>query len=74
MITNLIIKQVYFNLIKINQQSNQKVYITVYQYIGKTLANDPNIGIFEQTGSFYSTTNNLKVTGSFDFSLDGTYR
>ena len=52
--------------------SNQKVYITVYQYIGKTLANDPNIGIFEQTGSFYSTTNDLKVTGSFDFSLDGT--
>lgn len=52
--------------------SNQKIYITVYQYIGKTLANDPDIGIFEQTGSFYSTTNNLKVTGSFDFSLDGS--
>ena len=52
--------------------SNEKVYITVYQYIGKTLANDPNIGIFNQTGSFYSTTNDLKVTGSFDFSLDGT--
>ena len=52
--------------------TNQKVFITAYQYIGKTLANDPNIGIFEQTGSFYSTTNDLKVTGSFDFSLDGT--
>jgi|TARA_B110000908_G_C10213641_1_gene431584 hypothetical protein len=51
--------------------SNQKVYITVYQYIGKTLATDPNIGIFTQTGSFYSTENNLKVTGSFDISLDG---
>jgi len=51
--------------------SNQKIYITVYQYIGKTLATDPNIGIFTQTGSFYSTENNLKVTGSFDISLDG---
>ena len=51
--------------------SNQKVFITVYQYIGKTLATDPNIGIFTQTGSFYSTENNLKVTGSFDISLDG---
>lgn len=51
--------------------ANQKVYITVYQYIGKTLATDPNIGIFTQTGSFYSTENNLKVTGSFDISLDG---
>jgi len=51
--------------------SNQKVYITAYQYIGKTLATDPNIGIFSQTGSFYSTENNLKVTGSFDISLDG---
>lgn len=52
--------------------ANQYVYITVYQYIGKTLANDPNVGIFSQTGSYYSTTNDLKVTGSFDFGLDGT--
>ena len=52
--------------------ANQYVYITVYQYIGKTLANDPNVGIFAQTGSYYSTTNDLKVTGSFDFGLDGT--
>ena len=52
--------------------TNQYVYITVYQYIGKTLATDPNIGIFAQTGSYYSTTNDLKVTGSFDFGLDGT--
>ena len=51
---------------------NQYVYITAYQYIGKTLANDPNVGIFSQTGSYYSTTNDLKVTGSFDFGLDGT--
>ena len=52
--------------------ANQYVYITVYQYIGKTLASDPNIGLFAQTGSYYSTTNDLKVTGSFDFGLDGT--
>jgi len=31
-----------------------------------------NAGIFTQTGSYYSTTNDLKVTGSFDFSLDGS--
>lgn len=52
--------------------ASEYVYITVYQYIGKTLATDPNIGIFTQTGSYYSTTNDLKVTGSFDFGLDGT--
>ena len=52
--------------------ANQKVYITVYQYIGKTLLNDPNIGLFEQTGSYYSTTNDLKVSGSFDFGLNGS--
>ena len=52
--------------------ATQYVYITVYQYIGKTLATDPNIGIFAHTGSYYSTTNDLKVTGSFDFGLDGT--
>ncbi len=52
--------------------ANQYVYITVYQYTGKTLATDPNIGLFAQTGSYYSTTNDLKVTGSFDFGLDGT--
>ncbi len=52
--------------------SNQYVYITVYQYIGKTLATDPNIGVFAQTGSYYSTTNDLKITGSFDLSLDGS--
>ncbi len=52
--------------------SNQYVYITAYQYTGKTLATDPNIGIFAQTGSYYSTTNDLKVSGSFDFGLDGS--
>ena len=52
--------------------NNQNVFITVYQYTGKTLATDPNIGIFAKTGSYYSTTNDLKITGSFDISLDGT--
>ena len=47
------------------------MFITVYQYIGKTLATDPDIGIFAQTGSYYSTTNNLKISGSFDVKLDG---
>lgn len=28
-------------------------------------------GIFTQTGSYYSTTNDLKVTGSFQLELDG---
>lgn len=28
-------------------------------------------GIFTPTGSYYSTTNDLKVTGSFDITLDG---
>tara|TARA_R110000803_G_C11975777_1_gene320142 strand:+ start:68 stop:466 length:399 start_codon:yes stop_codon:yes gene_type:complete len=28
-------------------------------------------GIFQPTGSFYSTTNNLEVTGSFLIDLDG---
>ena len=28
-------------------------------------------GIFVETGSFYSTTNDIKVTGSFDLNLDG---
>lgn len=28
-------------------------------------------GIFRQTGSFWSTTNDIKITGSFDVALDG---
>jgi len=51
--------------------SNEYVYITAYQYIGKTLSSDVNLGIFRQTGSFYSTTNDLKITGSLQLSLDG---
>ena len=29
-------------------------------------------GIFRQTGSFYNTTNNIGITGSFSVDLDGT--
>jgi|TARA_B110000908_G_C10126617_1_gene390191 hypothetical protein len=28
-------------------------------------------GIFSPTGSYYATTNDIKVTGSFDLNLDG---
>ena len=28
-------------------------------------------GIFNQTGSYYSTANNLQITGSFNLGLDG---
>ena len=35
-----------------------------------TLINNSS-GIFKQTGSFYSTTNDLKVTGSMFIELDG---
>ena len=31
-----------------------------------------NSGIFRQTGSYWSTTNNLKVTGSLNIELDGS--
>lgn len=87
--------------------ASQRVYISVNQYIGKTLStglktsgplegsqlittgslnvsgsfflNDTNIldeiyfsGIFRQTGSFFSTTNDLVITGSLDVELDGS--
>ena len=55
--------------------SNEIVYVTAYQYVGKTLANDPDIGIFTQTGSYYNTANNLRITGSLallgDLIVDG---
>jgi hypothetical protein len=45
--------------------------ITVYQYTGKTLNTSlaevgGASGIFLQTGSYYNTTNNVGITGSFD--------
>ena len=48
---------------------SDKVSINDYQFDYKTgvLQFDQN----KPTGSFYSTENNLKVTGSFDISLDG---
>jgi len=45
---------------------------------GSFFLNDINIlqevqqsGIFKQTGSFWATTNNLQLTGSFGIELDG---
>lgn len=44
--------------------------ISAYQYIGNTADNViQESGIFKQTGSFYATTNNVQVTGSF--AVDG---
>ncbi len=42
--------------------------ITVYQYTGQFLSQSlgGGSGIFEQTGSFFATTNDLQVTGSFN--------
>ena len=44
--------------------SNQYVYITAYQYVGRTLADEDFRNLFSQTGSFYNTTNNVGITGS----------
>ena len=44
--------------------SNQYVYITAYQYVGRTLADEDFRNIFSRTGSFYSTTNDIRITGS----------
>jgi hypothetical protein len=59
--------------------SSQYVYMSVYQYVGRTL-NDQLGGngagaiqdIFKPTGSFYATTNDLQITGSLDLTGDFT--
>jgi hypothetical protein len=59
--------------------SNQYVYMSVYQYVGRTL-NDQLGGngagaiqdIFKPTGSFYATTNDIQITGSLDLTGDFT--
>jgi hypothetical protein len=56
------------------------IYITAYQYVGRTLKNSldslGSAGIFQQTGSYYSTTNDIKITGSLvttgDLTVEGT--
>ena len=58
------------------ETSSWEAPITSSQYIsasafigdGSQLTGLPGGGIFEQTGSFYSTTNDLQVTGSFGVS------
>lgn len=51
--------------------SSDYVYITVYQYVGRTLSSDVSFGIFRQTGSFYATTNDIEITGSTRIDLNG---
>lgn len=59
--------------------SSQYVYMSVYQYVGRTL-NDQLGGngagaiqdIFKPTGSFYATTNDIQITGSLDLTGDFT--
>ena len=59
---------------------SQYLYISTYQYVGRTLKdsidNLGSAGIFTQTGSYYSTTNDIKITGSLvttgDLTVEGT--
>jgi len=44
--------------------SNQYVYITAYQYVGRTLADEDFRNLFRLTGSSFNTTNDLEITGS----------
>ena len=44
--------------------SNAYIYITAYQYVGNTLADEDFRSLFKSTGSFYNTTNNVGITGS----------
>ena len=57
--------------------SNRYVYISAYQYVGRTLSEqldssnpDSIQDIFRPTGSFYATTNDIQITGSLDFEGD----
>lgn len=54
-------------------QFTGSVSITGSFFLNNTdiLAEIQSSGIFRQTGSYYSTTNDLKVTGSFQINLDG---
>jgi hypothetical protein len=59
--------------------SNQYVYMSVYQYVGRTLSDQLGGGgasaiqdIFKPTGSFYATTNDIQISGSLDLTGDFT--
>ncbi len=59
--------------------SNQYVYMSVYQYVGRTLSEqldsdnpDSIQDIFKPTGSFYATTNDIQISGSLDLTGDFT--
>ena len=59
---------------------SQYLYMSTYQYVGRTLKDSldslGSAGIFQQTGSYYSTTNDIKITGSLvttgDLTVEGT--
>ena len=69
---------------RLRESSNKYVYISAYQYVGRTLSEqldnsnpDSIQDIFKPTGSFYSTTNDLQITGSLslggDFTVHGSF-
>ena len=53
--------------------SNEYVYVTVNQYVGRTLADDIDnyTGVFQHTGSYASANTDIHITGSLKLSLDG---
>lgn len=64
--------------------SNQYVFMSVYQYVGRVLSDQlggSGAGaiqdIFKPTGSFYATTNDVQITGSLDitgnFTVHGSF-
>ena len=71
-----------FNNSSVSPTNGQSVYISVYQYVGRTLSSQVGSGediydIFKPTGSFYATTNDLQITGSLDlvgnFTVHGSF-
>ena len=59
--------------------SNRYVYLSAYQYVGRTLSDQLGGGgasaiqdIFKPTGSFYATTNDIQISGSLDLTGDFT--
>lgn len=46
--------------------SNEYIYLTTYQYVGRTLADEDFRSVFTLTGSSYNTTNDIGITGSLD--------
>jgi hypothetical protein len=52
-----------FTTTGVTPSASQYVYISVYQYVGRTL--NTMVGVpFSQTGSYWATTNDVQITGS----------